>query len=142
MVDWANGVVQTRNYGIRREPDSRSVREVTWILLSIVVLAGVLFFHSWVRSRIVDLGYLEQTLQVKETALERAEKALILEEQTLKNLERIDAIARLELNMVPVRPSQLVAPPYQELEPRSGTVLAMANAPQSSPESRKLSATN
>ena len=141
MIDWAEGI-RYRNYSVGRQPDSRAQRELMWILLSIAVVAGVLFFHSWVRNRLVYVGYLEQQLQQEETQLLREQKALSLEEQTLKDFARIDMIARNELNMTPVRPSQVLPSQYQDMHTQDGTVLAMANAPQSSSESRGLSATN
>lgn len=141
MVDLAKGI-RTRNYGIQHQTDSRAQRELIWIVLSISVMAGVLFFHSWVRNRIVYFGYLEQQLQVQESTLRRIEKALVLEEQTLKDLARIDMIARNDLKMVPVRPGQVLASQYRDVDSRDADVLAMANAPQSSSESRRVSATN
>ena len=56
MVDWAAGI-QTRNYGIRREPDARSMKEMTWIVSSMIVMAGVLLFYSWVRNQMINQGY-------------------------------------------------------------------------------------
>jgi cell division protein FtsL len=141
MIDWAQGI-RYRNYSIRRQPDSRAQRELIWIVLSIAVVAGVLFLHSWVRNRIVYVGYMEQRLQEEEKQLLRVQKALNLEEQTLKDLARIDLIARNDLKMTPVRPSQVLPSQYQDFPAQDGTVLALANAPQSSSESRGLPATN
>jgi cell division protein FtsL len=141
MLDWADGI-QGRNYGIRRGPDARSLKEVTTIVSAMLVMAAVLLFYSWVRYQTINQGYCEQALQEKETKLLHAENLLAVEEQTLKNLDRIDSIARNDLGMLPALPGQVLAPQYQDIEPRAGTVLAMAGTAQNSPESKRLSATN
>jgi len=140
MVDWAGGI-QSRNYGIRRESDVRNLAGVLKIILSVAMIAGVLLFYSWVRSRIVDLGYEEQRLQSQEESLLREEKRLILVEQTLKSPERIDAIARNELGMAPLRASQLLTAQYPDVEWAGTTELAMAGSLPAA-EAKKPPATN
>jgi cell division protein FtsL len=138
MEDWAAGV-QARNYGVCRAPDARSVRETTWIVSSMLVIAGVLLFYSWVRNQMINQGYAEQMLQEQEAGLLLSERQLVLEEQTLKNLDRIDTIARNDLKMVPVQPGQVIAAQWQDNE---FAPLALAGPSKGSPESKRFSATN
>ncbi len=141
MADWA-GSMEARNYGIKRVSDSRYLTELLRLITPIAILAGLVYFHLWTRSQIVDLGYEDQQLRAAEETLRRAERNLILEEETLKNPNRIDSIARNELAMTPLRPNQIMAPPVQDIGPAKATDLALANTQVSSAEPRKSSDTN
>jgi cell division protein FtsL len=141
MKDWAAGI-EARNYAIRHRTDSRNLSDMLRVLGSILAIAGLLFFYSWVQNQMVSLGYEIQSLQAREAELLRAQRSLALEEETLKNPERIDLIARHDLNMMPLRPSQVLAPQYQDIEFAGGTALAMATPPRSSLEPRRGTATN
>lgn len=113
MTDWADGT-EERNYGIRADLQAGSLPELLRNIGPIALIAGALLFCSWVRSEIVAAGYEYQELSAVEDALLRAEKRLILEEETLLNPERIDLVARNELGMAPLRPNQLVLPVVQD----------------------------
>ncbi len=141
MKDWAGGI-ESRNYGIKRQTDRRNLTDLLKIISSVLIIGGVLLFYTWIRSQIVEIGYQEQSLQAQEKAILRVQNNLILEEETLKNPERIDAIARAELGMVLVRSNQLVAPQNQDTQAGGSTTLAMADPARSSAEPRKTSATN
>ncbi len=141
MADWA-GNMEARNYGIKRVSDSRYLTELLRLITPIAILAGLVYFHLWTRSQIVDLGYEDQQLRAAEESLRRAERNLILEEETLKNPDRIDGIARNELAMTPLRPNQIMAPPVQDIGPAKTADLALANTQVSSAEPRKSSDTN
>ncbi len=141
MKDWANGV-EARNYGIKRQTDRRNLKELLKIILSVLMLAGVFFFCSWVRSRIVELGYLEQNLRVEEEGLLRAQRVLVVEEANLENPERIDNIARNDLGMTLMRTNQFLSPKFQDVELGGPTRLAMAGTLTHSVEPRKPSASD
>ena len=141
MVDWANRI-EARNYNIRRETDSRNTKELLKIILSLAMVAGVLIYYSWVRSHFISVGYENQNLQAVEETLLRTQQNLILEEETLKNPERIDQIARNELSLVPLHPNQLLPPQMQDIESSTAGILAMADLPRSSGGLRKPSTTN
>src|SRR5262249_30406136 len=115
MIDWADGH-ETCNYAIKREAGLRHLAELVWVLLSLLLAATIFVFHSWQRSQIVNIGYEAGRLNALEQTLRRSEASLILEEETLKNPERIDLIARGVLGMTPVRPSQILAT-RADLEP-------------------------
>jgi cell division protein FtsL len=126
MTDWAEGI-ETRNYGIKNELDAGMLSELMRVIIALVMVAGALLFYSWVRSQIVNTGYESQRLFAEEELLLRTQKSLILEEETLRNPERIDAIARNELRMTPLHPNQLL-PQNQDVERGASNVVAMAGS--------------
>ncbi len=126
MRDWADGVAG-RNYAIRREIDARNLVDLLLISMSIGFLAAVLLFHSWVRVRIVNIGYEIQQLSAEEQNLLKAADSLRLEEATLLDLGRIEYLARNELGMERLRASQLTAPAIRETETGDTSTLAMAS---------------
>jgi cell division protein FtsL len=141
MVDWANRI-EARNYNVRRETDSRNIKELLKLILSLAMVAGVLVYYSWVRSHFISVGYESQNLKTAESTLLHAQQNLILEEETLKNPERIDTIARNELNLMPLHPNQLLPAQVQDIESSAAGVLAMADLPRSSGGLRKPSISN
>jgi len=127
MTDWADGI-ETRNYGIKSEVDAGMLSELVRMIIALAMVAGALLFYSWVRSQIVNTGYEGQSLFTVEESLVRAQKRLILEEETLRNPERIDTIARNDLRMTPLRPNQLILPQIQDMERSASTAMAMADS--------------
>jgi cell division protein FtsL len=135
MIDWAEGSAE-RNYGIKREMDKRNLWELLRVIVTILVVAGILLFYSWIRSQILAAGYLEQQLQVKEQALLRSQRSLLLEEATLTSPERIDRIARNDLGLNPLRPVQLIAPEVRHVDRTDATNLAMSVGNSPEPQER------
>jgi len=127
MTDWADGI-ETRNYGIRSGIDTGMLSELMRSIVALAMAAGALLFFSWVRSQIVNTGYESQNLFAAEESLLRAQKSLILEEEILRNPERIDTIARNDLGMTPLRPNQLIVPQLQDIERGASDALAMADS--------------
>ncbi len=125
MTDWADGI-ETRNFGIKSEIDVGMLAELTRTTIAFAIVAGALLFFSWVRSQIINTGYENQNLFAVEESLLRTQKRLILEEETLRNPERIDVIARSDLGMAPLRPGQLILPQLQDVEHSTSNVIAMA----------------
>ncbi len=138
MTDWADGMV-LRNYAIRRAVDGRNLVDLLLITLSIGLLAGVLIVHSWVRTRIINVGYEIQKLSIEEESLLKAEAGLSLEEETLKAMGRIEEIARNELGMQRLQASQLMISVPRYIETDSTATLAMAKQPKNEDESRRRS---
>ena len=139
MVDWA-GSIQTQNNGVKRQTDRRNLRDLLNLMLSVVMLAGVFLFFSWVRSRIVELGYYEENLRIEEESLLRAQRILIVDEANLQNPERIDSIARYNLGLRPMRSNQFLPPQIPDPELSGPTRLALASSPSPAVEPRKSSA--
>jgi cell division protein FtsL len=136
MIDWSGGS-ETRNYGIRRIMDRNHLLDLMGFILSILLIAGVIFFQSWVRNRIRSIGYAMNDLQKEEEILVREEENLILEEETLKDPARIDDIARNELGMSRLQPHQII--PYRA--PAAGlsgdAALAMADTQETKTTGRR-----
>lgn len=126
MTDWVDGI-EMRNYGIKRGIDVRMFSELMRAILSLAIVAGALVFYSWVRNQMVQTGYQSQNLYTMEEALLRTQQKLILEEETLRNPGRIDAIARNDLGMAPMHPSQLILPQIPEGTSGYSDAMAMAN---------------
>jgi cell division protein FtsL len=127
MTDWADGI-ETRNYGIKSELDGSMFSELRRTIIPLAMIAGALLFCLWVRSEIVNTGYESQSLFRKEAELVRRQKSLMLEKQTLVNPERIDFIARNDLGMTPLRPSQFILPQIQDVERSLSNTMAMADS--------------
>jgi cell division protein FtsL len=138
--DWSEGV-EIRNYKIVRRPDSRNFFDLLASMFFLLMIAGALTAYVWTRCQIVALGYEVQKCQETEQALTRIEKDLILEEEFLKNPERVDNIARNELSMEPLGPYQRIAPGFSEFEVRPAT-LALVNTQPTSVQPRRPSANN
>jgi cell division protein FtsL len=126
MKDWVGGI-ESRNYGIRRHLDAGMLSELLRIFIALLLVAGALLFYSWVQSQIVNIGYQSQKLFNEEEALRRTEKWLILEEETLRSPERIDAIARNELGMMPLRPNQIITSQPDEAWRSGSNAMAMVD---------------
>jgi cell division protein FtsL len=112
MLDLAAGI-EERNYGLRRTTDPRALMESLRIVLPFVVIAGALSFHIWVRSQSIYIGYQNQQLNAQEEELLQIRQQFILEEQTLKDPQWLEAIARKDLGMVILQPNQIIPPPLE-----------------------------
>ncbi len=126
MTDWAEGI-ESRNYGIKSEIDASMLSELMRTIIALAMVAGVLLYYSWVRSQIVTTGYESQSLFAEEESLQRMQRKLILEEEILRNPERIDFIARNRLGMSLLRPNQLIIPQVQDVDRNAPNAMAMAD---------------
>ena len=127
MTDWADGI-EIRNYGIKNETDTHMLSELMRIIVTLAMVAGAFLYYSWIRSQIINTGYESQNLFTAEQSLLRTQKSLMLEEEILRAPERIDIIARNELGMTPLRPSQLIPPQIQDVERSAFNEMAMADS--------------
>ena len=127
MIDWADGI-ETRNYGIKSKIDAGMLSELMRTIIALAMVAGAVLFYSWVRSQIISTGYESQKLFAAEESLLSTQKSLILEEETLRNPERIDLIARNDLRMIPLRPNQWILPQIQDVERSTSNTMAMAGS--------------
>src|SRR3990172_11060883 len=123
MTDWADGI-ETRNYGIKSEIDASILSELGRTIIPLAMIACALLFYSWIRSEIVNTGYEGQSLSAAEESLKSIQTRLMVEEAMLTSPEKIDFIARTELGMTTVRPSQFILPQQQDSEPGPSNALA------------------
>jgi len=126
MIDWVYGS-EHRNYGIKKKKNIISAKELIISLLILIPLTGTIVFHLWVRSEVTDTGYKIRELSQREDTLLRMREKLIIKEEVLQSPDRIDRIARVLLEMEPLRPEQVLAPqiPYN---PADRSILAMAGS--------------
>jgi cell division protein FtsL len=137
MTDWSAGV-ETRNYKIAHRTDSRNLWELLASILCLLMIAGTLVGHLWIRSRIVKMGYAMQQLKDTEESLTRTYNNLTCEEETLKQPQRIDFIARTSLAMEPLQPGQLI-PGFRDVEGGGTAAMALAVPEQAKVQPRKAS---
>jgi len=140
MTDWSAGA-ETRNYRITHRTDARNLADLLMSMLCVLVIAGALFGYLWVRSHIVSTGYKIQQLKETEETLTRIRNLLILEEEMLKQPQRVDDIARNFLAMEPLQPNQLMtgSRAFQAGRPAA---LALVNADRARVQPRRTSANN
>jgi cell division protein FtsL len=141
MLDLAEGV-EDRNYGLRRAGAARSLLEALQIVLPVAMIAAALTFYVWVRGRLVQAGYQAERLQAQEEELLETGRRLLLEEQTLKDPDRLEAAARDRLGLISIRPWQVIPAPLLD---RWDTSSSREPGPAKSnrfPEPEKASAFN
>lgn len=94
----------------REEKEFPLVRAAMWVgLMALSALALV-----WPHLEIVKLGYELTRLEAERDRLVQERRVLRVEEASLRQLDRVEAIARTKLNMVFPAPGQIVyvkAPP-------------------------------
>ena len=140
MLDLAAGI-KDRNHGLRKPANPRALLECLKIVLPLVVIAGALSFHIWIRGQNIHIGSRIQQLNAQEKDSLRVQQQLILEEQTLKDPELLEAIARRD-GMILLRPDQIVPPSLEDLEAGSSEILALGNLSLRSSEPKKPFALN
>ncbi len=141
MADWAEGM-EGRNYTIARHMDIRNLQEMLAALICILMVAGVLGFHLWIRVRMVDMGYETQELLKRENTALRLHGELILEEEYLKRPARIEAFAVGQLGMAPIRLEQILPGRIRSVEAGGETTLVLAESQPASGASGKTSNDN
>jgi len=96
------------NNNVIRETDSKSHRDYVVVTVLAAVFLFGLFAYAWQHYRWIQYGYRIQEAQKKKEQLTEIGKQLRLEQATLRNPQRIDALARRDLGMVLPAPGQLV----------------------------------
>jgi cell division protein FtsL len=96
------------NSNVVREADGKSYRDyiVVTALASMVLLS--LLIYAWQHYEWIQYGYRIEEAQKKKEQLAEAGRQLRLERASLRNPQRIDAIARRDLGMILPFPGQLV----------------------------------
>jgi cell division protein FtsL len=140
MTDWSAGA-ETRNYRITHRTDARNLADLLISMLCLLMIAGALVGYLWIRSRIVNMGYAIQQLKETEETLIRVRNSLILDEEILKQPQRIDLIARSMLAMEPLQPNQLMTG-SRDIKAGGPAALALASANQARVQPRRPSANN
>src|SRR5579872_1249617 len=96
------------NANVVRDADTRYSREYIGMTILFGLFLFCLFFYGWQHYRWISNGYkIEEAQKQKEQVTEMG-RQLRLERESLRNLQRIDDIARRELGMVLPAPGQIV----------------------------------
>jgi cell division protein FtsL len=96
------------NTNVVREADPRSHRDyIVVTALAAIFLFGLLGY-AWQHYRWIQYGYKIEEAQKTKEQLSEIGRQLLLERATLRNPQRIDALARRDLGMVVPAPGQLV----------------------------------
>jgi cell division protein FtsL len=95
------------NYVVR-EPDARSHRDYVVVTVFGAIFLLGLFVYAWQHYQWIQYGYRIEEAQKKKEQLTEVSRQLRLERASLRNPQRIDAIARRDLGMTVPAPGQLV----------------------------------
>jgi cell division protein FtsL len=104
--------------------DPRAPRQYASILLVALGILAVILFSAWQRYTGLADGYKLEALQKQKQTIQENNRKLRLEEASLVNPMRIDTIARNDLRMAPLAPSQVM----RETAPLSGDLGITAEA--------------
>ena len=96
------------NNRIIREADTRSHRDYIAVTALAAMFLFGLFAYGWQHYQWIQYGYRIEEAQKKRDQLAEIARQLRLERASLRNPQRIDALARGELGMVVPAPGQLV----------------------------------
>lgn len=96
------------NNNVIREADKKSHRDYIVVTALAAMFLFGLFAYGWQHYQWIQYGYRIEETQKKRDQLAEIGRQLRLERASLRNPQRIDAIARKELGMVVPVPGQLV----------------------------------
>ena len=96
------------NNNVIREADARSHRDYIIVTALAAMFLFGLFAYGWQHYQWIQYGYRIEEAQKKKEQLAEIGRQLRLERASLRNPQRIDAIARRDLGMVVPAPGQLV----------------------------------
>ena len=140
MLDFAAGI-ESKNYGLSKRSDLRTLLDSLKILLPLVMIAGALSFHIWICSQNIQIGYQSQQLTYQEEDLQKTLRQLILEEQTLKDPKKLETLALGEMGMI-IPPADRVIMSTEPAGWDLGNSEALAMGNLSTPEMKTPSAFN
>ena len=87
--------------------DPRRNRDMKYFGAALVVLFFLVFTYTWQHFKAIEYGYQIESAKRDLTALNDMNNALRLEDASLRNPERIDALAR-GMGLVPPQPGQVI----------------------------------
>jgi len=76
-----------------------------------LVLIGVVLIHVWLRLQVVRFGYVLSTTSKLQTRLEQENRELKLELAIMTSPDRLEALARKRLGLVPPEKGQVIVLP-------------------------------
>jgi cell division protein FtsL len=117
------------NSKVVREVDPRASRELGTLLLLVGCLVAGLGLYAWphLERRRVELA--TQQMDRERERLVEENRKLRLEQASLEELQRVEAIARRELGLAPPAPEQVVVVETREARPAGRLARAGARDP-------------
>lgn len=100
----------------RRAREGRARRKQRWrynieVALLALLLVGVALAHVWLRLQVVHMGYVLSASSKLQNQLEQEQRALKVELATLTSPDRLEAMARKRLGLVPPEKGQVIVLP-------------------------------
>ena len=86
-------------------------RQFVCVALLALLLVGVVLVHVWLRLQVVKTGYVLATATKLQTRLEQENRELQIELATLTSPDRLEALARRRLGLVPPEKGQVIVLP-------------------------------
>lgn len=115
----ANGAQSLKLSAVKREPAERPARgdkgrrRRRFLLLAALSLCliGAVLVHVWLRLQVVHMGYVLSTTSKLQSRLEQENRELKLELATMTSPDRLEALARRRLGLVPPEKGQVIVLP-------------------------------
>ena len=120
------------NSKVVREVDPRAIRERWGLVLLVACLVAGVGLYAWPHLERRQAGMEAQQLDRERERLVEENRKLRLEKASLEELQRVEAIARRELGLVPPPPEQVVV--VEQPESRPAGRLARAGDTSPKPE--------
>ena len=118
------------NSKVVREVDPRAIRERWGLVLLVACLVAGVGLYAWPHLERRQAGMEAQQLDRERERLVEENRKLRLEKASLEELQRVEAIARRELGLVPPPPEQVVVVE----QPQSRPAGRLARAGDASPK--------
>ena len=116
------------NSKVVREVDPRASRELWALVLLVGCLVAGLGLYAWPHLERRRVGLETQQMDRERERLVEENRKLRLEQASLEELQRVEAIARRELGLAPPPPEQVVVVEMQEARPAGRLAHAQAGA--------------
>jgi cell division protein FtsL len=95
------------NSRVVKVDDPRRSREMKVFGVALTVLCLLVLSYAWQHFKSIEYGYRIAELKAQRDSLIESNRALRLEEASLRSPDRIDKLAR-EMNMIPPQPGQVI----------------------------------
>lgn len=99
-----------------REKDRNWFKEMSLVLMLTLMIAGAVMFYVWQQVEITKYGYKIEQMKGEKEILEKLNRELKLECSYLGRLDRIERIAKEELNMIEPEEEQVIIVRKEDLE--------------------------
>lgn len=116
------------NTRVVKVDDPQRSREMKVFGVALAVLCVLVLSYAWQHFKSIEYGYRIAELKSQRDNLAESNRALTLEEASLRSPDRIDKLAR-EMNMIPPQPGQVIR--LEASDPEGGAPVMASVAPVS-----------